>query len=147
MANEVATAVSEIVTVLKTIPALKYVTGNPPEQVSYDTYAVVYPNDGGIDVAPVGTREGLHNIAVDVLRQRTDLARDTAALYPLIDSVSDKLLGEMTYDSDGNQGSIFNDSISTFGKLSYSWIQTDYGGVPVVGYHFLMEEVKILVNS
>ena len=146
MANEIVTAINQIVTVLKTVTALKNVQGYPPEQMNYDLYAVVYPNNGSIDVAPVGTRETLHNINIDVLRQRTDLARDMTVLYPLIDSVPNALLLEVSYDSDGTPGSQFSNSIETFGNLSYSLIQSDYGGTPVIGYRFIMEETKIQVN-
>ena len=146
MANEIVTAISEIATVLRTVTALKNVQQYPPEQMNYDLYAVIYPNSGSVDVAPTGTRETLHNINIDVLRQRTDLARDMTALYPLIDSIPNALMLQVSYDSDGTPGSQFNDSIETFGNLSYSLIQSDYGGTPVIGYRFIMEETKIQVN-
>ena len=146
MANEIVTAINEIAKVLKTVNALKSVQEYPPEQMNYDLYAVVYPNSGAVDISPTGTRETLHNINIDVLRQRTDLARDMTALYPLIDSVPHALMLEVSYDSDGTAGSQFNDSIETFGNLSYSLIQSDYGGTPVIGYRFIMEETKIQVN-
>ena len=146
MANEVVTAINEIAKVLRTVTALKNVQEYPPEQMNYDLYAVVYPNNGSIDISPTGTRETLHNINIDVLRQRTDLARDMMVLYPLIDSIPNALMLEVSYNSSGTPGSQFNDSIETFGNLSYSLIQSDYGGTPVIGYRFIMEETKIQVN-
>lgn len=146
MAQAIETAIEEIVNVLSDVAGMKKVPINPPEQMNYDLFAVVYPESGSVDVSPIGTRESLHMIAVDVLTVRSDLARDIARVKPFIDLVSTALLSEMTYDSDGTLGDVFNNSIDTFGTLTYAWIATDYGGTPVVGYHFVMEDVKIKVN-
>lgn len=146
MTEALESAVNQIVTVLSGVSGLKEVPVNPPEGISLDTYAVVYPQSGVVNVGPTGSRKTLHVIAVDVLTRRTDLARDFAIVKPLIDTVSDALLRQVSYDSDGNAGGLFNNTIQTFSSLSYSWITSDYGGVPVVGYHFLMNDVKILVN-
>ena len=141
MTAAIVTAITEIVTVLRGVSGLKNVPINPPEQMNYDTYAVVYPERGSIDVAPIGTRESLHNIAIDVLTTRTDLARDMARLEPFLDTIPNALLSEMT-----DSGDIFSNSIETFGALTYAFISTDYGGTPVIGYRFVMEGVKIQVN-
>lgn len=135
-------AISAIVNVLSGVSGLRDVPVNPPESIGADTFAVVYPMSGTINIGPIGSRKALHVIAVDVLTTRTDLARDIQKLKPYIDTVADALISEV---SDG--GTLFTNTINTFGSLSYSWIQNaDYGGVPVVGYHFLMNDVKILVN-
>ena len=141
MTASIVTAITEIVGVLRAVSGLKNVPINPPEQMNYDTYAVVYPEQGSVDVAPIGTRESLHNIAIDVLTTRTDLARDMARIIPFLDLIPTALLSEMT-----DSGDIFSNSIETFGKLTYSFISTDYGGTPVIGYRFVMEDVKIQVD-
>lgn len=146
MTEAIETAVSEIVTVLRSVLDANSVPVNPPEQMSKDTFAVVYPERGSVDVSPIGTRESLHAISIFLLTVRSDLARDIARVKPYIDTISNALLSEMTYDSDGNQGGIFNNSIDTFGSLTYQQVSTDYGGVPVIGYQFTMEDVKIKVN-
>ena len=141
--------VREVTTILRTVSPFtnsNQVPVNPPETQSYTMFAITYPFSGVIDLGPTGTRKSLHSIAVDVLRKRVDLARDIEALKPLIDTVPLALIRQVSYDSDSNPGQQFNQSISTFARLSYTWLQTDYAGVSVVGYHFLMEDVKILVN-
>jgi len=141
--------IREIVNVIRTVSPFtqpNQVPVNPTSVQSYSTFAITYPFSGGIDTGPTGSRKMLHNIAVDVLTKEIDIARAIAPVKPLIDTVSDALLREVSYDSDGNPGDRFNNSISTFARVSYSWVQSDYGGVPVIGYHFLMEDVKILVN-
>jgi hypothetical protein len=142
-------AVRNVVTVLRGVSPFtnsNQVPLNPPETQSYTMFAIVYPFSGSIDVGPTATRKALHSIAIDVLRKRADLARDIEAVKPLIDTVPDALIREVSYDSDSNPGDRFSNSISTFGKLSYTWISTDYAGVAHIGYHFLMEDVKILIN-
>lgn len=141
MSEALETAVDAIVAVLRNVSGLKQVPINPPEQLNVDTFAVVYPFSGSIDIGPIGTRKALHVIAIDVLTRRIDLARDIARVKPFIDTVSAALISEVS-----GSGDQFSDTIETFGRLSYSWLSTDYGGTAVVGYHFLMEDVKILVN-
>src|SRR5678815_191969 len=134
-------AINEIVTVLRAVDGLQSVPFNPTEQMSYSTFGIVYPFSGTFNIGPIGTRKGLHSIAVDILTKRTDIAKNFQTLRPLIDLVSYAILYQM---SDGSR--IFNQSIDTFNELTYQWTSSDYGGVPIVGYHFLMTDVKILVN-
>lgn len=141
MSEALESAVEQIVTVLRSVSGLKNVPINPPEGMSYDTFAVVYPLSGTINIGPVGSRKALHVIAVDVLTRRTDLARNIATVKPFIDTVSDALISEVSVG-----GTLFGNTINTFGSLSYSWLTSDYGGVAVAGYHFMMNDVKILVN-
>jgi hypothetical protein len=143
-------AVREIVTVLRTVSPFtnsNQVPLNPTSVQSYSTFAVVYPYTGSIDTGPTGSRKALHNIAIDVLTKNMDLARALESTKPLVDTVPLALLREVSFDSDSNPGQQFNNSISTFARITYQFIpQGDYGGVPVIGYHFAMEDVKILVN-
>ena len=68
-------------------------------------------------------------------------------LKPLIDAVSMAMIRQVSYDSDGDPGQAFNNSVETFARISYTWIPLiDYGGVPVVGFRFLLEQVKIHTN-
>lgn len=142
-------AVREVVNVLRTVSPFtqpNQVPINPTSVQSYSTFAITYPFSGSFDASPVGTRKGLHNIAIDALTKEIDIARATATMKPLIDTIPTALIQEVSYDSDGNPGDCFNASINTFARVSYSWLQSDYGGVPVIGYHFLMEDVKIITN-
>ncbi len=150
MTQALENAISEVVNVLRTVSPFdqpNQVPVNPPSMMSYTTFAITYPYTGRIDIGPTGTRRALHNIAIDVLTKDTDLARSMERLKPLVDTVPDALIREVSFDSDGDPGGLFNQSISTFGAFTYNWIPlTDYGGVPVIGYHLMMEDVKILVN-
>lgn len=150
MTQPIDNCVNEVVNVLLTVSPFtnsKQVPVNPPSMMSYTTFAITHPISGRIDIGPVGTRKSLFNVGIDVLSKDIDLARTFQTLKPLIDTVSDALIRQVSYDSDGNPGQQFNHSISTFGAISFNEIPlTDYGGVPVIGYRITMEDVKILVN-
>lgn len=141
MTEALESAVTAIVGVLANVTGLRQVPINPPETMNAETFAIVYPQSGQIDIGPIGSRKALHVIAVDVLTKRTDLARNIATVKPFIDTVSNALIGEVSVG-----GTLFSNTINTFGSLSYSWVSSDYAGVAVVGYHFMMNDVKILVN-
>lgn len=148
MSQPAESAISEIVNVLRTVDGIKNVPLNPPTVMSYDTFGLVYPSTGRFTTgAPSGTKRGLHNIAIDVLTTNIDMARTFARMKPFIDTVSMALAREISYDSNGNPGDQFNNTIETFDDLDYSWVPvgTDYGGVQVTGLHFIMTDVKILV--
>lgn len=136
----IETICTEVVAGLRTVSGLKNVPLNPPEVMSYDTFGLVYPNSGSVQVGPAGTMKFLHNVAVDVLTVRSDMARDIARVRPLIDLVANKILSEVIPG-----GTFFNNAFNAFDSLQYSWIQSDYAGLDLVGYHFLMIDVKVLV--
>lgn len=146
MTEALDNACTKIAQVLSNVSGLKNVPINPPETMSYDTFAIVYPNDGVYDLAPVGTRKGLHNIAIDVLTKRMDLARDLARLKPLIDLVAHSISLQFSYDGSGNVGQRFGDSLQTASNIVYSIVEKDYGGVPIIGYHMTMNGSKILTE-
>lgn len=140
-------ACSEIVTVLRNTGSFGQVPLNPPSMMSYSEFALVYPFSGNVQIGEVGTRMALHSIAIDILTKNTDIARALAIVKPFVDIVSHAVEFEVSYDSDGNAGSQFNHSIDTFARFTYSFIgQSDYGGIPVIGYHCFMEDVKIRTN-
>jgi hypothetical protein len=139
--------ITEVVNILRNVDGIKNVPLNPPALVNYDTFAIVYPSSGNFVATPTGTRRGLHNIAIDVLTKDLDIARSIARLRPLIDSVPLLLIAQVSFDSNGNVGQQFNNTIETFEEVTYNWIPlTDYGGVPVVGLHFAMTNAKVMVN-
>jgi hypothetical protein len=79
---------------------------------------------------------------VDVLAPQNDLARDLAILTPLVDLVSLALVGQVS-----GSGQRFGNTISTFDTLRVDYLpNVDYAGVPMRGYSFVMENVKILVS-
>lgn len=139
-------ALHQIAAVLRAVDGIQAVPNVPPEQMNYSVFGVVYPPSGKIEGGPEGTKQSLHNIVLAVLTTRTDLERNMTVLEPFLDSVPLALLREISYDSSGNPGQQFGQTIEIFESISYTWIQTDYGGTPAVGYQFTMENTKIQVN-
>lgn len=147
MTQPLENACNKIVDVLRTVQGVGQVPYNPTSTQSYALFGLVYPSDGTFVVNPLGTKKGLHNISIDFLTREMDPARAMATIKPYIDLVMDKLIREVSYDSDGDPGGQFSGSIQTFASLSYNYLaNVEYGGVPVTGYHFSMNEVKILTE-
>jgi len=149
LANEPTEGViSNLVTVLRTVQGIDNVPLNPLSVMSYTTFGLVYPFTGNFNFgSPAGTKRGLHNIAIDILTKDIDIARTFSKMKPFIDTVALKLGRQVSYDSDGNPGQRFNNTIDAFDGLDYSWIpSSDYGGVLVTGLHFVMSGVKILTS-
>lgn len=143
MANEFASAKAQIATVIANVSGIAQAPTNPGETMNIFPFAAIYLADGILSVGPIGTRKSLYNIVIDILTNRIDLAHDLEILNPFIDSIPLALLAEV---SDG--GDKFSGTISTFRELRMSYISvTDYAGVQMVGYRFIMSDVKILVNT
>lgn len=136
MTQRIEDVCTSVVTILRTVSALKQVPIDPPDTVSVDTFAVVYPGNGIITNGVVGTKKSLHNIVVDVLTKRTDLARDMARVKPFIDTIKTALLADTTLAG----------KAQTYESLSYELVNTDYASVPVIGYKFTLNNVKILAD-
>ena len=140
-------AINRVIAVLRTVSGIKNVPLNPPSVMSYSTFGLVYPSTGQFDASPTGTKKGLHTLSVDILSKDMDKALVINKIKPFIDTVSMALIRQVSFDSDGNPGQRFGNTISTFESVSYSFIpEADYGGVPVTGYHFQMNNVKILTS-
>ena len=134
MTEKIELALTAVATIVRSVTTLKQVPVDPPETISVDTFAVVYAQSGSIDNGVVGLKKSLHSISVDCLTKRTDLARDLARVKPLIDLIPSALLANPTLAG----------TVQTFGSISYEVVQVEYGAVPMIGYKFLINDVKIL---
>lgn len=134
-------AIAGIAAVVAGVSGLEQVLTNPTETANTSLFAVVYAAEGRFDVAPIGTKRALHSITIDVLKRRTDLAKDVAALKPYIDTVAAALLGEVS--AGGGQ---FGGTVVTFGGITYRLTIEDWAGVKMIGYRFTMTDTKLLTN-
>jgi hypothetical protein len=142
MTEELVNVITQVADVVSRVQGIRQAPVNPNETQNVSPFAVTYLFSGRINVGPIGTRKNLHQIAVDLFVERTDLARNIAALNPFIDSLPFALLSEV---SDG--GSLFNSTIQTFDGISTTFLPSvDYGGKQMIGYRFVLENVKVLVN-
>jgi len=143
MANEIKDMMAAVATVVDSVSGIRTATSEPKEKPQEDTFAVVFMFSAKIDLAPQGSRKSLSSIAIDILRVRRDLPRDLATLNPLLDSIPLALCAEVT-----DTGDKFGGTISTFKDIDVQLLPAvDYGGALHIGYRFLMNGVKILVNQ
>lgn len=147
MTQPIESAINQICIVLRTVTGMENVPLNPPSVMSYSTFGLVYPSTGTIDASPTGSKKSLHNLAIDILTKDMDKAKTIERIKPFVDSVPVALIRQVSYDTNSNPGQRFGNTIQTFESVTYSFIpEADYGGVPVCGYHFSMNNTKILVN-
>lgn len=142
MTEAVESVLAAIATVVSGVSGIRQAPTYPNETQNVDPFAVTYVVDGRLEAGAVGTKRDLLNINVDVLIPKTDLARDLAKLTPFIDTVSAALVGQVS-----GTGARFGGTISAFDTLRIKYVgDVDYAGVPMRGYSFTMENVKILVS-
>lgn len=139
----VNTALAAIVDVVAAVSGIRQAPLHPTETANVYPFAISYVINGEAKSGAMGTRKHLANIAVELLTARKDMARDFALISPFIDSVCAALYAEIS-----DNGSLFNNTISTFEKVTYDYIDgKDYAGVTVMGYLFTLNNVKILENT
>ena len=139
----VRTALDAIVSVVSGVSGIRQAPVNPTEGANVYPFAMSYVMNGRLVNGAIGTRKHLVNIAIELLTARKDLARDMALISPYIDSISSALLAEV---SDG--GTQFSGTISAFEAIDYEVLNSYvYGTVEMIGYRFIMTNVKILENT
>lgn len=140
MANELANAMDAIATVAGGVTGINFSTGLPRDTQVVDPFGNVYLLEDITDTAVIGSTISLSKIAIDILKDRKDLVLALAALRPFLDSVKLALLSEKT-------GNRFGGTILTFGRVHTMFIpNVTYGGIDRIGFRFILEDVKIMVN-
>jgi len=138
----VAATVAAIAAVVDSVSGVTLAPTYPRETMNESPFAVTYVVGGEVDAGPIGSRKSLLSIAIDLLIIRRDIALDMEALLPFVDSIPNALLSEIS-----TGGDIFSGTISTYDYITIEFIPSiDYGGVQMIGYRFLMNNVKLLVS-
>ena len=135
-------AVTAVAAVVGGVSGISSAPTYPFETMNESPFAVTYPMNGGINIGPVGSRKNLLNIAIDVLIPRRDLAADLEVLEPFLDTIPAALLAELSYSGD-----IFSAAIDTLESIAFEFLpEMNYGGVQMIGYRFILQNVKLLVS-
>lgn len=143
MTQPIKDALAAIVTVVSGVSGIAQAPTNPNETQNAFPFAVTYYTRGSLAAVPVGTKKDLFDVAIDVLTKKIFLPNDLATLIPFLDTVSAALIAEVS-----DTGDQFGGKITTFDSVQISFIPLlDYAGVPMIGYRFMMTNVKILVNT
>jgi hypothetical protein len=143
MAQPYELALIQITTVLAAVSGVNQAPERPNETQNDYPFVVTYLVSGELGAGATGTRKSLYNIAIDLLTNRMDLNRDLQILNPFIDTIPAALIAEVSVGGDK-----FSSTISTFDTISMTFLPAvDYAGVQMIGYRFMLNNVKILNNT
>lgn len=144
MTQPINLAVLGVATVVRAVSGIAQAFDYPPDQPNYSPFTVTYVSDGDLAAGPEGTRRDLLNIATDLLLPYTMKLDDAIqTLTPFLDTIPQAFLAEVS-----GAGARFGGTITTFANTHISFIpKTDYAGVEMRGYQFVMQGVKILVPT
>ena len=143
MTQPFETALTQIASIIAGVSGIHQAPEHPGETMNDFPFAAIYLTTGTFGGGAVGTTKGLYNIAIDVLTNRMNLPNDLAILNPFIDTVPTALEAQIS-----GSGQRFSNTISAFGDITIQFIpMVDYAGVKMIGYRFVMNDVKILSNT
>src|ERR1043165_1983098 len=138
MTQNFTTLVSEVAEVVAGISGITAAPANPAENIGRGVFALTYLMTSTTEISETGTMMHLATVAVDILRPRTDLDRDIAALLPIVDLVDTALITEITTVS-----AFFDGAADTYGILRWEFVPSyQYSGIECVCYRAMLEDVK-----
>jgi len=141
MTQPVDNAIAKIAAIVAGVSGIRQAPTYPTETQSVDPFAITYVYNGTVNAGVIGSKKMLLSIAVDLYIPRLDLARDMATLTPFLDLITNALLGQVS-----GSGGLFSGSITTFERLDIEFLPNmTYGAVTMIGYRFLMNNVKLLL--
>lgn len=115
----------------------------PTESANNYPVALTYLGTGKLTAGPIGSRKSLYNVVIDILTKYNNLERDLEILNPFVDLIPQALLEEVS-----DSGTQFNHTVSTFEYISIQYLSgIRYANVDCRGYRFIMNDLKILVNT
>lgn len=135
MTEKIQLAINEIQDAVGAVTGIKKAPDNPPGNVN-DFYFVAYPGDGNIQKQSYQFWVGLHNITGVLFSDNPDMQKAYAKLTPYIDLIPKKLF-------DTQDAGTFT-TLETFGNITYSMGQIDWGGTLYWSIQFIIQDVKIL---
>jgi hypothetical protein len=88
---------------------------------------------GSYDYGPSGVMKGLHNIILELHVARKNLPKDVESAMQYSDSIPKAI---MTYPT-------LSGTVSTIGRITYTFGGMQYGDQMTVGFRFTLEGVKL----
>jgi len=107
----------------------------PPDQMSAYPFVVAFASSGEYSWLPGPVMKGLHNIAVQLHVSHQDQARDVAVAMVYAKAIPNAIFAALVSD-------LLAGTCDTFTTISYTFGGMEYGGVPTLGFQFLVEGVK-----
>lgn len=144
MTQAIENAITQIALVVKGVTGIVGAPTYPPDKITYSPFAVTYLEQAHVDNGPIGTRRDIFSVAIDLLVPMRRLDDDLKVLTPFHDLIHAALQAQVS-----DTGARFSSSITAWdGGLTITYLpKIDYAGIPMRGYRYLMEGLKILVNT
>jgi hypothetical protein len=126
-------AIAKIQSLVGAVSGIRAAPEYLPESINIFPYAVCYAGSGSYDFAPAGVMKGLHNIILEIHVARKDLPRDTEKVMDYADSIPLAIMHDPTLSA----------TVSTIGRISYTFGGMQYGDQLTLGFRFTLENVKL----
>ena len=128
-------ATAEIIDVLQTIPGIRRVPDDPPEDNEQFPFLVAMAQDGVYTQGPAQVMKALHSVRLELHVSRKDLPRDYKHVMKLIDEIPYYLMKHL------NDGGFSN--LATFGEITYIFDDLAWAGTPTLGVIYTVTNVKV----
>jgi hypothetical protein len=135
MTEQIQLAINEIQTAVSGVSGILKAPQNPPGNIG-NLWSVAYPSSGVVTKVSYGFSKSLHDITLVIVSDITDMERAYAKLTPYVDLIPKKLFDTL------DVGTFV--TIKTFGDITYSTGQIDWGGTLYWSVQFIIKEVKTL---
>lgn len=132
-------AIDEVIDELQTIPGIRRVPDEPPENNNAFPFAVVYPSTGVYHYGPPPLMRALHEINIELHVARKDLPRDYLKVMDLIDTIPKELWDLLRTGGFSN--------LDTFGDITYIFGPLSWGAVDTLGVTYTMTDVKVQTDT
>lgn len=140
MTQAIDTASAAVASVVSSISGVGAAPTNPLDIMNERVFALTYPMTGDVPGGPIGTREELWDIAVDLITLFDNAA--ITSLLPILVLVLTAFNTEATYSGD-----MFSGAIDTFDNIHVDFIPVyPYSGKDCIAYRVILQRVKLMVN-
>ena len=126
-------AITGVQALVGAVSGIKSAPSYPIEKLGPFPMAVAFAGEGVWEFGAGGDKKGLHSIVVIVPVARKDMKYDAEKVMPFCESVPNAIMADPTLG--GNA--------STFGFISYAFGDMEWAGELLVGFRFVVEQVKI----
>jgi len=140
MTQAIDTATAAVAEVVRGIAGVGAAPANPLETMNERVFALTYPMVGDVPIGPVGTRQELWDISVDLITPFDTQA--ITSLLPILVLVVTAFDAQATY-----AGTMFSGSIDTFENIHVDFLPIyPYAAVDCIAYRVILQRVKLMVN-
>lgn len=127
------TAITRISAILGDISGIKSAPEQPPESSSAFPFGIVYPDSGQIEAEYSFTSKAIHNLAIEVHFNRSNLPQAVKEMVPVITLIKQALIEDPTL-----AGTVDTIVATSENRIEYTVINADYAGVQTLVLRFVV---------